>query len=172
MTNNEHFLIDSNSFIEPFNRYYPFDITTKYWEQLKYHIESQSIFLLDIVRMEIIKQDDDLSNWIKQIPTEQDIDHREIDILNNYKKVLQYIQYQDCYKTLALENWAQANVADAWLIAAAITTNSTIITFEKPQIQPNSKNVYKNAKIPDVAKVFNVKVADLFYLMRTLNIKL
>lgn len=164
----EKFLIDANSFIEPYNRYYPFDLAEKFWEQLKTHIENGSILLLDKVKDELSQGSDSLSGWICNINC---IDHRDIAIIRNYRKVLQHIQNNNSYKETALENWSQEQIADPWLIATAITYNYTIITFEQSQnIRPD--NLYKNAKIPDIAEDFNVKSENLFYLMRTLNIKL
>ncbi len=166
----EKFLIDSNSLIEPYNRYYPFDITEKFWEQLKKHIESGSIVLLDMVKNEINQCDDDLSVWLNGVNIKEEIDHRDPIIIKNYSKILQYIQNESAYKGSALRNWAQEHVADAWLIASAMNNDYKIITFEKPQFRRG--NIYKNAKIPDVADIFNVKTNDLFYLMRVLKIKL
>lgn len=125
-----------------------------------------------MVKDEISKGEDDLSQWLNGVTILEEIDHREPDIILNFRKVLQEIQDNPIYKETALENWSQETVADAWLIATALTNNYTIITFEKGQRIHNSNNVYKNAKIPDVAEDFGVKVADLYYLMRALEIKL
>lgn len=168
----EKFIIDTNSFIEPYNKYYSFDLAANFWEQLKYHFEAGNIVLLDMVKDEISKGEDDLSEWLNGINILKEIDHRTSDIPFNYGRVLQAIQDNPIYKETALANWSQETVADAWLIATALTNNYTVITFEKGQLTPNSKNVFKNAKIPDVAEDFGVKVADLYYLMRKLGIKL
>lgn len=168
----EKFLIDTNSFIEPYNNYYPFDLAANFWKQLKQHIELGNIVLLDMVKDEINKGEDDLSQWLNGVKISEEIDHRVPNILSNYGRVLQEIQDNPIYKETALENWSQETVADAWLIATALTNNYTIITFEKGQRIHNSNNVYKNAKIPDVAEDLGVKVADLYYMMRTLGIKL
>ena len=168
----EKFLIDTNSFIEPYNKYYSFDLAANFWEQIKQHIELGNIAILDMVKDEINKGEDDLSEWLNGVTILEEIDHRVPDIISNFSKVLQEVQDNPIYKETALENWSQETVADAWLIATAITNNYTIITFEKGQRIHNSSNTHRNAKIPDVAEVFGVKVADLYYLMRTLGIKL
>ena len=168
----ERFLIDTNSLIEPYNKYYSFDLAEKFWEQLRDHIEVGDIVILDMVKDEINKGEDDLSDWLNSVNILEEVDHRNQNIIANYGRVLQSIQNNPNYKDTALANWAQETVADAWLIATAMTNNYTIITFENKQHTPNSKNVYRNAKIPDVAESFNVKVADLYYLMRALKIKL
>ena len=142
---NEKFLIDSNSFIEPYKRFYPFDLAEKFWEQLQNNIENGSIILLDLVKAEISIGNDALSSWINKINIAKEIDHRAPEIINNYSNILEYIQNTQYYQETALENWAQEQVADAWLIATAKTYNYTIITFEERQIiYPNNR--YKNAK--------------------------
>ncbi len=168
----ELFLIDSNSFIEPYNRYYSFDLAENFWEQIKNNIENGSIVILDMVKDEINRGNDQLSDWMREIRIAEEIDHRAQNIILNYRNVLDYIQNEPSYKETALENWSQEHIADAWLIATAIAKDYTIITFEQKKRSINPGNKYKNAKIPDVAEHFNVKVDDLFYLMRTLNIKL
>lgn len=167
----EKFLIDTNSFIEPYNKYYPFDLAESFWKQLKHHIEIGNILLLDMVKDEIIKGEDELSEWLRSIDVAE-IDHRVPEIILNYGEILQKIQDDLSYKETALENWSQETVADGWLIATAKANNYTIITFERKQKNPNTRNTFRNAKIPDVAEDFGVKVNDLYYLMRTLKIKL
>lgn len=169
--NNEIFLIDSNSFIQPYNSFYPFDFAKNFWEQLENNIEAGSIVILDMVKEEIRKGNDQLTEWINKINIAVEIDHRNQNILANYRKILEYIQAEPCYMPTALENWSQEQVADAWLIATAMSNGYTIITFEEKQtlIQGNK---YRNAKIPNVAEKFDIKVENLYYLMRTLNFEL
>lgn len=168
---NEKFLIDSNSFIEPYERYYPFDFAENFWKQLGDGIENGSIVLLDLVKDEISKGNDPLSNWINKLNIAEEIDHRTENIIKHYGEILEHIQNASCYQETALENWAQEQVADAWLIATAMANDYTIITFEQ-KIRMNGGKPSKSAKIPNVAENFNVKVENLFYLMRALNFKL
>lgn len=169
--NNEKFLIDSNSFIQPYNSFYPFDFAEKFWEQMENNIQNGSIAILDMIKEEINKGKDSLTEWINEINIAEEIDHRNSQIITNYKKVLESIQTDSCYKVTALENWSQEHVADAWLIATAIANGYTIITFEEKQKIIHG-NIYKNAKIPNIAEKFNVKVENLYYLMRALKFKL
>ena len=110
----EKFLVDTNSFIEPYNKYYPFDLAENFWKQLKHHIEVGNIVLLDMVKDEITKGKDELSEWISSINVEE-IDHRTPAIISNYSKILQNIQEDSSYKETALANWSQETVADAYL---------------------------------------------------------
>lgn len=48
----------------------------------------------------------------------------------------------------------------------------TIITAEVPSSGLSPKTPNKSAKIPDVARAFGVKSNNLYYMMRTLGIKI
>ena len=47
-----------------------------------------------------------------------------------------------------------------------------IVSFENENKGLNTRNPSKNAKIPDVAKVFKVEVKNLYYMMRVLKFSL
>lgn len=170
--NNDIFLVDANSFITPYRQYYAFDLIPSYWEQLSKHIKSGRIVLLDMVKSELDKGDDDLANWIKNTDNIVICNHRTIEIILKYQEVLQYVQTCGLYKETALNSWAPEHIADPWLIATASVNNYTIITAEVPSGGLSKKNPNKNAKIPDVANAFGVKTGDLFYMMRNLGIKI
>lgn len=170
--NEEKFLIDSNSLITPHLNYYPFDFAPRFWTQIGQHIKDGKIAILDIVKEEILQGNDHLTEWMNELKIGEYIDHREEIILSKYGAVLQYIQQNPCYRPSALAEWSKANIADAWLIATAASYNLTLITFETFNNGLNQHNPSKNAKIPNIAKAFNVKTENLFYLMRELQFKL
>lgn len=168
----EIFLIDTNSIITPYQTFYSFDFALGFWKQLKDKIESGKIAILDIVKNEITKNDDELQMWFDSLTITNYVDHRENAILEKYSAILQHIQSNPNYKPSALIEWSRATVADPWLIAAASVYGYTIITFETFNNNLNSHNPSKNAKIPNIADVFNVKTQNLYYLMRKLEITL
>ncbi len=94
------------------------------------------------------------------------------DILNEYGKILDYIQHSNLYQKSALDAWSDAKVADAWLIATAKVYSYTTVTFEKSNLGINANNPSKNAKIPDIAMEFGVECCDLYKMMRVLNFSL
>jgi hypothetical protein len=166
----EIFLMDSNSFIAPYKSFYSFDFAPGYWNQLENGIKCGRIQILDLVKNEITSGDDELKKWMSSLSFNS-IDRRQQNILQVYANVLQYIQYNPCYKPAALTEWSKSNIADPWLIATAKVFGYTIITFEEgKKINPSSPS--KNAKIPDVADHFGVKTEKLYYLMRELGFKL
>lgn len=170
---NEKFLIDSSSFLTPSKFYYAFDLVPSYWEKLSVCAETGKIILLDIVKNEIYKGADDLVTWIENNQSKLILcNHVEPNIIEKYQEVLQYVQTCGYYNDKALHAWSRNDIADPWLIAAAIVHNYTLITNEVSAGTLSNKTPSKNAKIPDVAKVFNVKTEPIFYMMRKLNIRI
>ena len=172
MMEKELFLIDANSLITPYLTFYSFDLAKTFWNQMEWHIQNGNIAILDLVKSEVLKGKDSLKEWMENIEVGQLIDHREPAIIVKYREVLRYIQDNPAYKPAALTEWSREEVADPWLIAAAAIGNYTIISFEIANKGLNTHNPSKNAKIPDVAKVFNVEVQNLYYMMRVLKFSL
>ncbi|MCI9545349.1 MAG: DUF4411 family protein [Lachnospiraceae bacterium] len=170
---NEKFLIDSSSFMTPYKFYYAFDLVPSYWKKLSICAETGRIILLDIVKTEIDKGKDSLADWIKNNQSNLVLcNHVEPNIIKKYQEILQYIETCGYYNDKALNAWSKNDVADPWLIAAATVHGYTIITNEVSAGTLSNRTPSKNAKIPDVAKAFNVKTEPIFYMMRKLNIKI
>ena len=166
------YLIDSNSLITPFEKYYPFDFAKRFWEQLETNIAKGNIVILDMIKSEITKKKDELSDWMNDLTISDCIDHRNKEIIEIYRQVLEGIKNDDCYKDTALNDWANINSADPWLVATAKVNNYTIVSFETPNKGLNAANPSKRPKIPDIAADFDVEVVDLFAMMRALGFKM
>jgi hypothetical protein len=172
MTGETKYLIDTNSLITPQNTYYPFDIAPVFWESMAQKIQDGSIAILDLVKKEILKPEtkDDLSTWMSSLKIGRYIHHKQQEIINMYAKVFQSVQNDPCFSEKALHVWADASVADPWLIATAAVYGYTIVTFEK-FVNVNKNNPSKAPKIPNIAAKFNVSTTDLFQMMKELGIK-
>lgn len=168
----EKFLIDSNSFMTPYRQYYAFDLVPTYWKELSKCMDTGKIVLLDMVKGEIDKGRDDLAEWVDKQTGFIICNHVNATIIGKYQEILQYVQNCGLYKEQALRNWGSADIADPWLIAAATVNDYTIITAEVPSSGLSPKTPNKNAKIPDVARVFGVRTENLYYMMRKLEIKI
>ncbi|MCM1179265.1 MAG: DUF4411 family protein [Clostridium sp.] len=156
----------------PYRQYYAFDLVPTYWEEISRCANSGRLVLLDMVKAEIDKGKDDLADWINGQAEFVICKHISSEIISKYQEVLQYVQTCGLYKEQALHTWADGDVADPWLIAAAKVHQYTIITTEVPSGGLSVKNPNKNAKIPDVAKEFGVKTNNIYYMMRQLGIKI
>lgn len=166
----EKFLIDANSFMTPYQNFYPFDLTPGFWEQFKKAILNDSVSVLDVVKAEINKGEDELTDWIAAMSELKTLDRRDQNILAKYGAVLSYLQNSPLYNDKALRAWSDASIADPWLIATAAAKGYTIITFEQSAGKISEKNPSGKPKIPDIAREFNVKCEDLYYFMRKMNI--
>lgn len=164
----EKFLLDANSLITPYENFYPFDLAPGFWRQLFPLLSTERVAILDSVKDEILKGDDELTIWIKSIPNLNICSKKNEDVLQNYAKILSYIQTSEKYTERALREWSKVTVADPWLIAAASTYGYTIITFEKSL--GSISNATNRPKIPDIAKQFDVKCENLYYLMRNAGV--
>lgn len=168
----DKFIVDSNALITPFRQYYPFDLAGSFWNQMEDALKCENVILLDVVVSELTRFEDDLSDWLKSIDDLSITTVKTPEIIQRYGEVLIYLQESDRYQEAALRSWANMQVADPWLIAAAIETNAVIITDEKSAGPITAGHPSKNAKIPDVAEHFNVQCENLFYFMRKMNIRL
>lgn len=169
----EKFLIDSSSFMTPYRFYYAFDLVPSYWEELSRYAETGRIVLLDMVKDEIERGKDLLTDWIHGNEEKLIIcNHVNAEIIGTYQKIIQYVQSCGYYNDKALNKWSQVDVADPWLIAASVANGYTLITNEVSAGTLSTKTPSRNAKIPDVANAFGVKAKPLFYMMRELGIKI
>lgn len=169
----EIFLLDSNIFITPYRLYYQFDFAPGYWRQLGASLQLDNVEVPDVVFKEVSKMEDELSAWIKNLNNFKPLSTKTPSIFANYGKVLSYVQNCGFYKSEALRNWAQEDIADPWLIAVAMELNAVIITEEVSAGSGLSvKAPSKNAKLPDVASHFGVECKRLFCFMREMNFKL
>ncbi len=168
----EKFLIDANSFITPYRSYYAFDLIPTYWSRLSGDADAGRLVLLDMVKAEIDKGGDDLAAWLDLQTGFVICNHVNAEIIDQYQQIMQYLQTCGLYKKEALASWAPGNIADPWLIAAAKVNDYTIITAEVPSGGLSPKTPNKSAKIPDVARAFDVRTNNLFYMMRQLGIQI
>ena len=167
----DKFLIDSNSFISAYRNFYACDIVPAYWRILAEHIKRREIILLDMVQQELEQGNDTLPKWISQQNFEI-CSHVSKKVIANYSYVMNYIQECGYYNAKGLESWAKNEVADPWLIAAAMTYGYTIVSFERCDGNLNTKVLRGKVKIPDVADHFDVACIDLYEMMRRLEIKI
>lgn len=173
MGTKEKFLIDSNTLMAASRQYYAHDIVPSFWSVFENKLTTGDIILLDMVKAEIDKGEDALKYWIDDKADMLSIcNHVNEKIIVEYGAVMQYIQECGFYNDIGLASWADASVADPWLIAAAVANDYTIITFEQRAGNLSIKNKSKKVKIPDVADYFNVNVQNLYYMMRQMKFKI
>lgn len=161
------FLLDSNFFIEAYRTSYPFDVVPSFWMKVKELAEQRKIISIDKVKKELLQNKDDLSQWIiENLP--EDFFKDTTTVVPNYATLTGWVYSKsEQYSATAISEFLDADEADAWLIAFAMTYNNQIVTHEVSK--PNSKS---RVMLPDAANPFNViciKTVDLF---RALGVKI
>jgi hypothetical protein len=80
---------DSSAFIQPYRRYYPFDVFPSFWRHLEKLIAEGAVAATEIVRDEIEQKDDELTSWVKNqpglfVPVDQAQQHAVTSLVNRY----------------------------------------------------------------------------------------
>lgn len=133
-----------------------------------HHIDRKEIILLDMVKFELEKGNDELFEWILEQNFEE-CTRLTQEIVGNYAKVMNYIRNCGYYNERGLLSWAQNDVADPWVIATALAYRYTVVTFENSSAGLNVKTKTGRVKIPDVAAYFGVECVNLYEMMRRLK---
>lgn len=171
VNSSEKFLIDANTLMTASRFFYAYDLVPSFQKTFEDKIKAGNIVLLDIVKAEIDKGQDELKQWVSEREDVFEIcNHVDPEIIPKYAEVMQYIQECGFYNEKGLNDWARNEVADPWLIAAAAAKGYKLITFEQSAGSLNVKNKSGRVKIPDVAKHFDVEVHNLYHMMRQLKI--
>lgn len=161
------YCIDANVLIQAWQKYYSPDLCPDYWDILNELGKQGRIFIPEEVKNEIVvadisdKTEDDLSKWLKRstIPIHKPTES----VIACWQKILQ----TDPTHKLLVDNIKGRSLADPWLIAHAMDTNSIVVTKENIDIAMNSKRV----KIPNVCKSMGVRCIDDFEFIKEIGVK-
>ena len=181
------YILDSNSFIAPYNDYYRMQLFPSFWQWYNTEITKSNgnIIIPKCVYDELQAGKDKLANWVENnLKSVIHDENSNLDVWKNYARVIAYIS-NGSYKPSSVANWKQVGKADPLLIAIAMTLGDCeIVTFEgrsgnffkdeKGNIVLKNKNnpIGKEPKIPDVADQFNVPCISLFDLEDALKLQL
>lgn len=161
MTTSKLFILDANVFIEAKKRYYAFAICPGFWEALLWHHDRGALCSVDRVKAELVDFGDDLSDWITtQVPAVAFHSTNDQAVTDNYAELVRWVMTQQQFTDAAKAEFADAKVADAWLIAFAKTTGSTLVTHET-----YDDKIRRKVKIPNVCREFNVPYVDPFDML-------
>jgi len=110
---------------------------------------------------EIIRTEDDLSDWLKQsnIPIRQ--------ITEPVTLALQNIYNADPKHKFLVDNTKARSLADPWIIAHSIVEGATVVTKEEKVTQLNSKRI----KIPNVCDKMKVRWINDFEFIHEVGIR-
>ena len=165
MANQRKYLLDANVFIQASRQYYGFETCPGFWESLIKEHENNRVFSIKHIKVEIIKGNDVLKEWVEnEVPETFFQNDDDQPVSECFREIIQWVQEKSRYLQEAKAEFA--SVADGWLIAYAKTYGLVIVTHETSE--PNRQN---RVKIPDVCLEFKVDYIDTFEMLRELNIK-
>jgi len=150
------YAVDTCSFTH-LGRSYPSDVFPGVWEKVDELISDQLICSVDEVYLEIMAQDDTLSDWAKRrrhifLPIDEDMQLSAKEILQTHSNLL------DLKKN--------KSGADPFLIAVAMVHDCSVVTEEKPSGGP------ERSKIPDVCKKYGIECIRVLEMLRREGLQL
>ena len=161
------YVVDSNFFIQAHRATYPLDVAASFWSKVRELAESGTIVSIDKVKNELFDKNDDLEDWcVNNLPTEFFKDSSSV--LAEYEKIsIWAISKNDHYLPQAINEFLDADEADAFLISYALADiqNRVLITHEVSQ--PEKK---KKIKIPEPCDAFGVTYMNTIQMFRELGI--
>lgn len=153
------FCLDSNVFIEAWNKYYAIDFAAPYWVKLDELAQAGVVFATEEVKREIWKTDDELKSWLE--PREyffKPIDSVVIECLQTI--------YENEGNRRLVDSSKFRSVADPWVIAHAMAEKAIVVTKENYESNPT-----KRIKTPNVCKTMSIECIDDFELIRRLKLR-
>ena len=151
------YLLDTNIYIDSYDRYYRNEFFPKYWEIFSNVLDTH-VVIPKIVKNEITKSLW-FQGWLEQNYSDDFLNHK--DYSDQWQAILQFVGSCGLYKDSALidqsKGWANEVIADPWIIAIAQEMHLTIVSEERkiPNLGQGPK--VKAAKIPDICERLEVR---------------
>lgn len=162
------FILDSNFFIQAHRITYPLDVAIGFWDKVKKLTAEHKIVSIDKVRDEIYENNDELRAWLEtNIQPEFYQTTQNPAVLSRYTDIVRWVNSRSShYLQRALDEFLQAENADTWLIAYALSLSGDrkIVTYETSE--PNRRN---KIKIPDVCQHFGISTVTTIEMFRILG---
>ena len=141
---NKKYCLDTNAFVEPWNKYYSIKRCPEYWEILDDLGKKGTVFCPDQVKREIDKVDDTLKDWLNNKP---------YFIRVESESVQRYVRDILAIFPHIISVGANRSMADPWVIAHAMAENAVVVSKEYIT-NPSQRN--SRIKIPDACHHFKV----------------
>ncbi len=162
----EVFVLDSNFFIQAHRVSYPLDIAFSFWNKVKQLADQGKIISIDKIKNELYDKNDELEAWCKNnLP--DDFFKDTTSVMTEYGKVASWaISKKDHYLTNALNEFLDADEADAFLVAYGLADkmNRIIVTYETSD--PNRKS---KIKIPEPCNALGLRFCTTMEMFRKLK---
>ncbi len=153
------YLLDANVYIEAKNRYYRMTVCPGFWDWMDLQFASGQVSSIRMVYDELSKNDDALSEWVKNRQhyfAEADDEKTQEVFTEIVQFVMEHSEYSESYRSNFLA------VADPWLITKATIMGATVVTHEV--LVPSGS---KKVKIPNICREFGVDFCNTFDLLES-----
>ena len=162
----EVYVLDSNFFIQAHRVNYPLDVAISFWNKVEELARAQKIISIDKVKNEIFHGNDILRDWCKDhLP--EDFFYDTTHVMDAYASVCSWaVSMSHHYNQPAINEFLEADVADAFLVAFALKHPDIRIVVTQEISQPERKN---KIKIPDVCIGLELRSVDTITMFRELG---
>lgn len=160
-TTDEKYCIDANVLIQAWQKYYSPKLCPEYWNILNDFGRAGRIFLPQNVFEEIIRTEDNLTEWLKK----SKIPIFEVD--GDVADCLREVYANNSLHQYLVDNTKQRSLADPWVIAHALKEKACVVTKEEKVTTPNTTRI----KIPNVCDNMNIRWINDFKFIEELNIR-
>lgn len=144
------YLLDTNIYIDAYDRYYRNEYFPTYWEKFSVIINSH-VVMPRVVKDEIT-QSPWFLKWLEDNYSDSILNHKNYS--EGWQTILDYVQSSGLYKDEALTKqttgWANESIADPWIVAIAKEEGLIVVSNEERIANLGKGNAVKSAKVPDV----------------------
>lgn len=160
------YVVDSNVFIQAHRAHYPLDVAVSFWAKVKQLAYEGKIISIDKVKDELYDKNDELEAWCRANLPDNFFKNTD-EVMEAYTQVIGWAVSKSAkYKAAALNEFLDANEADAFIIAYSLHdhVNRVIVTHEVAA--PNATN---KIKIPDACDALHVGYVNAMEMFRQLG---
>lgn len=157
------YLFDTNIFVES-KKNTPMDVWPSLWSTLANMINSGIVFSIDLVKDEIERGGDELTDWIKVNAQKSFFLTPDSDVIGKLSETISWAMHSPIgYTQSAINDYVE--VADSSLVATAAAKDMVLVTFEKSNPQRRNRIM-----IPDACNAIGVRCCNLNSALRELGI--
>lgn len=163
----ETYVADSNFFIQAHRDYYPLDVVTGFWKQIKELADSGRMIIIDKVKDEIYRKEDEVAFWCRDNLAETFFTAGS-SAHSEYKRVCAWAESRsDHYLRKAIDDFLDNRRADAFLIAFTLADRENRVLVTQEVSNPDCKN---KIKIPEPCNHFGVNYVNTMEMFRQLRL--
>lgn len=160
------YVLDSNFFIQAHRFTYPLDVAVGFWNKVKELANDGKIVSIDKVKNELYDKNDELEAWCRaNLP--DDFFKDTSTVMSQYGEVTIWATSKSShYLPNALNEFLDADEADAFLVAFALAAPEERIIVTQETSQPARKN---KVKIPEACLALGINHAGVIDMFRQLR---